>query len=301
MAVMPAFSSPVVQSFFAGAKGALKNHALVTSGLAALVAEIVSDATRAWPEIHVDATRFARHMGEQVKADETIESYLRSIHGRDLFLAFACAENDRRALFQLEHHISQNLPLYLAKINNRASFSADVKQILLHKLFVAEGGSRPKILDYAGRGALGAWLRVAAIRTGQNLLRDKKRAGKRAEEAPVAAPKPDPELGYLKGHYTREFKEAFRETLLALSPRERNIIRLYFLDGLSSGQIAVMYKVSGAAVRLWIKQWREAMLAGTRKRLARKLRIKSAELDSIMVLVDSRLDVGVSQLLSSKT
>lgn len=266
-------------------------------GLAERLAALVDEARTSWPSVGLRPEAFVRHVAERLPGEADVEASLRALHASDLYLAFACASGDRRALASFDRVFLSQVRSYVAKLDSSASFADEVKQQLREKLLVPAQG-RPRILDYTGRGPLGGWLRVAAIRTGRNLLRSAKGAPVASDDVDqIRTAKPDPELGYLKQRYARELRDAFEATLARLGPRERNVLRLYFLEAMSSNAIATMYDVSGATVRLWIKQWREAILDETRKRLAARLRMDSRELDSVMGLVQSQLDLTVSRLL----
>jgi RNA polymerase sigma-70 factor (ECF subfamily) len=127
----------MLQSFLAGAGAGAESgrtdHGLGTgateSAIFALLSEVLTNAIRAWPDIHANDARFARYLGERVKADESVEVFLRTIHGSDLYLAFACAEGDRRALAQFDRDLTRDLPQYVAKVKNSGHFFAEVKEI----------------------------------------------------------------------------------------------------------------------------------------------------------------------------
>ena len=60
----------------------------------------------------------------------------------------------------------------------------------------------------------------------------------------------------MKRHYCRQFRDSFRAVLATLSIDERNVLRLYFLDGMTLAAIAVLYKVHHSTVARWIEPGR---------------------------------------------
>jgi RNA polymerase sigma-70 factor (ECF subfamily) len=56
-----------------------------------------------------------------------------------------------------------------------AASSKDVQQLARVKLLVRQGAALPKIADYAGRGDLGSWVSVLALRIAVSLTRTQKR------------------------------------------------------------------------------------------------------------------------------
>ena len=100
---------------------------------------------------------------------------------------------------------------YLGRSEALTSFGDDVKQRVRERLFVPREGVLPRIASYTGRGPLAGWLRILATRTAIDARRAQQRAAGHASDdglCRVAAASPDPELGYLKGRYAREFGEA---------------------------------------------------------------------------------------------
>jgi RNA polymerase sigma-70 factor (ECF subfamily) len=178
----------------------------------------------------------------------------------------------------------------------------DLVQILHRKLFVAEPERRPKISEYAGRGALRNWLRVTMVRIAINL------AAKKQPEVPVdpdtllEAPleAESPELSYMKEAYRGEFKAAFSEAIAELSSRERNLLRHSFIDGVGIDGLSVIYGVHRATAARWLARARSTLMVNTRQRLRHRLGITSEELDSILRLIQSRLDVTLRGMLTTE-
>src|SRR5205823_11653356 len=92
-------------------------------------------------------------------------------HAADLYLAFACGSGASGALAAFEASVLPQALGAIASIDRSVDFAADVQQALRQKLFVAEPGREAKILGYAGKGPLDAWVRAAAVRTALVLKR----------------------------------------------------------------------------------------------------------------------------------
>ncbi len=106
---------------------------------------------------------------------------------------------------------------------------------------------------------------------------------------------------FAHGHRaTQAAIEALRKcqtTLESLPFKERNVLCLYFVEGLSSSAIGALYHVQGATVRRWIKQTREDILQETRRLLRERLGMETAELPSLLGLVESQLDLSITRFL----
>ncbi len=74
------------------------------------------------------------------------------------------------------------------------------------------------------------------------------------------------------------------------------MLRLYFLDGLSIDRIAAVYAVHRATAARWVARGREALLRGTQEVLGQRFRLDQAEVESLVGIVRSQLDVTLSSL-----
>lgn len=118
------------------------------------------------------------------------------------------------------------------------------------------------------------------------------------EGAPDSAP--DPELAFLKSHYRDAVSQALKDVIAGLPADERNVLRLYFMDGLSVDKIATVYVVHRATAARWVARGREALLKGTQELLEQRLRIDTSEVESLVGIVRSQLDLNVSSLFGTK-
>jgi RNA polymerase sigma-70 factor (ECF subfamily) len=266
-----------------------------SDALEALLVARLAEARGAWPKVLVEPTRFAAWVGAHIPAGGD-EAALERVHTSDLYLACACADGDPRALAAFEQAFLSQVPAYIARVDRSPQLADDVRQALRERLLLGGPDVRPRIAEYAGNGALGAWVRVAATRLALNQRRGEARAARPLGDA-VAGSAINPELDYIKLRYAKEFAAAFKQTIAELPARERAILSLYFLEGMSSAAIGELYDAHGATVRRWIERLRVQLLEDTRRRLVKQLGIDTHEFDSLMNLVRSRIDLHLSQVL----
>lgn len=173
----------------------------------------------------------------------------------------------------------------------------EVTQQLRERLLLPDASGRLKLEDYSGDGALPAWLRAVAMRTALNT----RRVGAREDlvdelpDAPLA--NPDPELALLRARYKEAFRAAFATALTVLTPRDRTLLRLTTLDGLSYAQVGQMYGKDTSTISRWLQQVRAVLLEKTRGELSMELKLTDSALDSVMRAADSAMDLHLSQLL----
>lgn len=223
-----------------------------------------------------------------------------SPHLADVALALACGEQSAIAFTDFERRYGGEFAGALSRLAlNRAEVD-EVAQTVRERLFVARPGAAPKILDYAGRGALAAWLRAVIVRAGIDLTRtrakDPDRPGDVDPLLDLMAATDDPELESLRERYRQPFRDAFRDALVALPQDERNALRLNIAEGMNIEQIGLLYGVHRATVARWIARAREGVADNTRRLLAERLGLPALEIESLVRLCQSRLDVGFSAL-----
>jgi RNA polymerase sigma-70 factor (ECF subfamily) len=84
-----------------------------------------------------------------------------------------------------------------------------------------------------------------------------------------------------------------------LEPGDRHLLRQHLVAGLSIDQLGAVLGIHRATAARRITRAREQLVAGTRKELARRLQLDGRELDDVIGLVMSRLDVSIAKLLAS--
>jgi RNA polymerase sigma-70 factor (ECF subfamily) len=225
------------------------------------------------------------------------------LHAGDLYLACACAQGEPRALDTLSRRYLGSVAAAVARIDSSPAFADEVGQIVRERLLVSKGGEPGRIAEYRGQGALEGWLRVTAVRAALRLKRQQRpdqhveQEGSDSHHAHAMEPALGPELDYIKRRYRPEFEAAFREALAAMTGRPRQILRQHHIEGQSIDKIGTHHGVHRATAARWIISAREELLVETRRRLMERLKIGEGELDSLMRLVASQLDVSMNQLV----
>lgn len=291
-------SSAFLATLRGGAEGGGRR---LPGDLEARLLAMVEQGRAAWAGLRLDPEVFATYVGEHMppEADTDVDAVLREIHAADLYLACACAHGVAGAARAADDAYLSTLANVLHHVDSSPAFADEVRQILRDKLFVSVDGAPPKIIGYSGSHPLAAWMRIAARRVGISLRRGDEARG-RASAAALAVALPagaDPEIDYLKARYRAEFREAFQVAVTALTERERVILRLSLLEGLSHEKIALIYGVTQSTVTRWIARARESLAEGTQRILGERLRLGASEIHSIAKLVYSELHLSLSRWL----
>ena len=106
------------------------------------------------------------------------------------------------------------------------------------------------------------------------------------------------ELEFFKREYRDHFRSSFQEALGNLEVRSQNLLYQHLVAGLSIDQLGTMLHIHRATAARHLAKARKSLLDGTRLSLMQKLNVSSREFDSIMGLIQSRMEVSVARLLA---
>ncbi|HEY0476618.1 MAG TPA: sigma-70 family RNA polymerase sigma factor, partial [Kofleriaceae bacterium] len=179
-----------------------------------------------------------------------------------------------------------------------ADVTAEVKQDIRRRVLVGDGGP-PEIGDFSGRGDLRSWIRIMAVR---QALRRQRRARRevsleddRLLQHVVGAG--SPESDHLKGSYRQEFQRAFAAALRALPDRERTLLRQHYIDALTIDELGGLYRVHRSTAARLLVRARQVLRDATRARMMAQLEVRPEDLDSIMRMIRSQMEITLRGLL----
>jgi RNA polymerase sigma-70 factor (ECF subfamily) len=250
----------------------------------------------AWPQIVLEfalfESQFARHSAPDSSPVDA--------HAADMYLACACANGVNAAMDALEQLLTGDVARAVASIHGSAAFVEDTLQDVRARLLVRAGGEPGKIVEYGGRASLRSWLRAVAVR--QAISRRRRKA---EQHRTSFSPEDDgrlasagPEFEYIRGRYKQAFEEEVRLAIERLPSRERMLLRLNVVHGMSLDQLATTYGVARSTAARWLASARQCLLEEARAGLRAKLRLSASEFESLAEEVRSYLDVSIRKWLS---
>jgi RNA polymerase sigma-70 factor (ECF subfamily) len=275
-----------------------------TTGLETQLRAVVDRAMAAWPELPLDRERFPARIVCQmaVVVGDDVAAELTGFFAEDFALGIACVDKVPGALTTLDRTCGPAIGAAVARVDHGPELRDEVRQILWARLFVGTPEQRPRILSYAGRGPLAGWVAVAAQRAALDLRREAARNAGSDPGADQVLPSDDhPEIDYLRTKYKAEFEAAVRQALTALPDRDRLLLRLSTVSGLTHEQIATIYKVNQSTVTRWIRNARAEVLRTTEHAVCEKLGVQPAEFRSLAGLLLSRIDLSISHVLATSS
>lgn len=256
----------------------------------------------AWPGVAVDEGDFARYLAERIDEGEPAAAALDGLYASDLYLTCACAAGSTVAVEAFSKRLLSDLARVLSGVG-AAAIADDVRQILLERLFVGSAESPPKIGTYSGRGQLSAWVRVAAVRIAMSLRRSEHPSDASAPDDTLDAllPSIDPELDALKIRYAATFNAALEDAFAALPPRDRTLLKLHYVDGVSVDRIASSYNAHRVSASRWLSAARGRVLEETVRLVRERNRLTESEFESLARLVRSQLEVRLGGAAGDET
>lgn len=217
----------------------------------------------------------------------------------ELALAAAVAAGDPAAIREFDTRYMVPVRSQLRAMNLNAADIADIEQSLRIKLLVGEDGAPARIVGYAGQGKLGGLVRVAAVREALTLLRRKQTTTSEDWLEELSSPDDDPELVQLKARHRVEFKAAFEEAVRRLSPREHTLLRLHLVRQHSIDHIGAVYGVHRATAARWIDAAKRSLRTETTRILAERFELRGPELERVVALIESRIELSIDRLLAT--
>lgn len=260
--------------------------------------DIYQRARSTWPDIEVEAGAFAETLQRWSERHGKSTDALGDDGVAELYLATALCAGNASALARFEAEYLDVVGHALAPMKLGQAVVDDLKQQVRQKLLVAEAEELPLVEKYSGDGRLRGLVRVMATRLAISHTRKEKKVS--PDELDLDALPPGDvewELERLKAGYRSAFRSAFAEALGKLAPRDRNILRLHHFGGLTVEQVGEVYGVHRATATRWLTRIREELLVATKRGLASELGLPSGDLESVMRLINSRLDASVERLL----
>jgi len=206
---------------------------------------------------------------------------------QDLALANALARGDAASLATFEDVIVPSIRGALVRFGRDADFVEEVLQRVRVKLLVGEPA---RIGEYRGSGRLVAWVQIVAIREALMLVRAT------AREVPGDADLlrlgvTEPALVRSSRLHKEAFTAAFHRALAELPERERTYLRMCFVEGVGTEDLARLFRVHRVTAFRWLRDAREALLEATRRHFLAAVDLPPSQVSSLMRSLAGSLSV----------
>lgn len=126
----------------------------------------VASARATWRDVPLDPERFCYHLATRLDAPV---GNLDQIHVEDLYLACGCLDELAPAVAAFDRACTAGIELAISAAGIAAHAVPTVRRQVRERLLVKFGELPPKLASYAGKGSLGSWVRIFAMREAQRL------------------------------------------------------------------------------------------------------------------------------------
>ena len=286
------------RAFLDALDGAARQRFADTTTLATSLAALRDSARAAYPAIDVDATTFAaelaRRLGDQANPDQ-----LQRLRIDHVYLAIACARGDEDAIATFEAEFLDEVDSCVYRLHARPDQGDELRSYMRRTLFVSEPGRAAALAAYSGRGDLRTYVRVIATRELVRMIGKARRDVVIDQDSFLdkLSPVSDPAVGHLRETYRADVDASIRAALAGLDEEGRALLRYSVIDGWSVDRIGALFGIHRATAARRVAAAREQLGEAIRAELAKRLAIAVDEVDSIVRLVQSRLDVSLERLL----
>jgi len=292
-------STDLAATFLRHLDPSLREQATGLEDLEQMLAKVMDAATTSWPDFELTAPVFLAYLARRAPLEGELAAYLgHTVRLADLYLACACARGDPAAIAAFETTHLPDIRRALAWIGLGGAAIEEMQQQLRQQLFVPDEGNEPKIARFSGRSRLRRWLRVTAVHLALQQLEQEKRLPRTGDlPLELAAADEGPEMQLLRRQHQEAFKAAMEQALSRLTPRQQNLLRYLYLDGLTTEEIGALYHVHRSTASRWLSAAREEVLAQARQGLMQQLDLDRAQCDSLMRVLGSDVELTLSRVL----
>lgn len=265
-----------------------------------IISSLIAKAEAEHPDVPVPRERFAALLARCVNASGSQPLEPSQLHVADLYLACGYGLGIETAQSRVESQHFSRIKRRLDRMKVPPSNTAEILQELRCRLVeMNEPGFSGAA--YSGRGSLGGWLFIAAVRIADRRSERTQHELTEHDGALDAADRLlsviDPEMEHRVQSYKATFEAAMHEGLAALSRRERNLLRFHFLERLSIDRLAEIYQVHRATAARWVLRAQQHLAEEARSRFIARIPTAENSMPRLLELIRSKLDLSLSGIL----
>jgi len=264
--------------------------------LGRVLADMHARGREAYPRLELSEEAFGRYVAGC--DSDPKPATLACLAAEDIYLACACAERVRGATAAFDGKFGGVIRRAVSRVLGTADERQEAEQRAWQHLLVGEGDEPPRIGQYQGQGPLEKWVSVAAMRIAISFGRAESAERRLREKTIAETSGVDPEALFMKGQLRSAFEGAVTEALGRLKPRERLVLKLYLVSGMTLDAIGKSLGVTRQAVAKTLSRARDGVVAEVQASVQQRLKISEADLSSILRYVASQLDVSISRVLA---
>jgi RNA polymerase sigma-70 factor (ECF subfamily) len=246
-------------------------------------------ALAALGDLGVQVEPLAQALAQRALAQQDPQPALDRLFAEDLALALACGQGSRAAMERFEREYGGEVD----RAFRRMSRDAPTRRVRQRVLGPSWANARDP--DYSGQaaGSGSGWRRCGCSRTWSPRPARDAAGGRCWRPAPATA---DPGWSTCGG-CTAPNLSRLAAAVAALDVDDRVLLHQRFASPASMEELAAAHDVHVNTISRWLQRARAALESSLRDDLQRRLRVSEDQLQSILRLVQSQLDVTLGRLL----
>jgi RNA polymerase sigma-70 factor, ECF subfamily len=201
-----------------------------------------------------------KSLGENASGDNAVR-IINSLHGNDLYLAFACAQHSSVAWDRFTSIYRKYIHDLTAFVSPVRSMGYELAETLLTDLYLPDRSGYSRIASYDGRSSLATWLRPIIC---NRVINERKRKfngmtqlnddlfEKADERAWLSI-----EMDLRSSRYRELIADSLEQSCNKLTDRERLMLLLRYDNGLQLGQIGHLFGLHQATITRQLERVQE--------------------------------------------
>lgn len=265
---------------------------------AELLAALYARGRAEYPRVAVTEEAFGRYLARCANggsAGTTVS--LAEIAAEDVYLACGCAARARGAQAAFEQRFGRVIRRAVSRVLDTADERQEAEQRAWQHILVEESEGPPRIAQYMGRGPLEKWVSVASMRVAISFGRTESAERRLREKAIAEASGVDPEALFAQDKLREAFESAVSEALALLKPRERLVMKLFLVSGMTLDGIGKSLGITRQAVSKTLARARSTIVERVEASVQKALKMTKEDLTSVLRYVASQLDASISRVL----
>jgi RNA polymerase sigma-70 factor, ECF subfamily len=210
---------------------------------------------------------------------------INSLHGDDLYLAFACAQHGPQAWDRFTNSYQRYIYNLAASVSPVKSMAYELAESILADLFLPDRSGRSRIASYDGRSSLSTWLRVIiyhrAINEHARKFNSMTQLDDLCEKADEEALR-SIEMALRSGRYQPLIRDSLERACGELTDRERLLLLLRYENGLQLGQIGRLFGLHQANITRLLGKVQAKIRQSFESTLIHKYKLGQAAIDECL-------------------
>jgi RNA polymerase sigma-70 factor (ECF subfamily) len=228
---------------------------------------------------------------------------INSLHGSDLYLAFACAKNSPQAWDRFTKSYRRYIYNLAAFVSAVKSVADELAENVLADLFLPDSSGRSRIASYDGRSSLATWLRVIIYHRAFNeqarKFNNMDRLDDLCERADEEAVR-SIEMALRSSRYRSLILDSLEHACGELTDRERLLLLLRYEKGLRLGQIGRLFGLHQANITRQLGRIQAKIRQSFEAALIRKYKLGQAAIDECLSEIAENPGYSILALIKNR-